>query len=42
MFFSESPTSGEYVGRLIETPEWGVYLLSCFKVRYPQNKIIIF
>ena len=32
--------SGEYFGRLIATGEWGVCLLSNFKVRYPQNKNI--
>ena len=35
--FSESPMSGEYLGRLIATVEWGVCLLSSCKVRYPQN-----
>jgi len=34
--------SGEYFGRLIATGEWGVYLLSSCKVRYPQNKNIFF
>ena len=38
--FSESPLSGEYFGKLIATGEWGVCLLSSFKVRYPQNKNI--
>ena len=41
MFFSESPMSGEFLGRLIATGEWGVCLLSSCKVRYPQNKIKI-
>ena len=36
---SESPMSGEYVGRLIASGEWGVCLLSSCKIRYPQNKI---
>ena len=40
MFFSESPMSDEYFGRLIATGEWGVCLLSSCKVRYPQNKNI--
>ena len=39
-YFSESPMSGEYFGRLIATGEWGVCLLSSCKVRYPQNKNI--
>jgi len=30
--------SGEYFGRLIATGEWGVCLLSSYKLRYPQNK----
>ena len=34
--------SGEYIGRLIATGEWGVCLLSSCKVRYPQNKKIFF
>ena len=37
-FFSESPISGEYFGRLIATGEWDVCLLSSCKVRYPKNK----
>jgi len=32
--------SGEYLGRLIATGEWGVRLLSSCKVRYPHNKNI--
>ena len=34
--------SGEYFGRLIATGELGVCLLSSGKVRYPQNKNIVF
>ena len=38
-FFSESPMSGEYFGRLIASGECGVCLLSSCKVRYPKKKI---
>ena len=31
---------GEYFDRLIATGECGVCLLSSFKVRYPQNKML--
>ena len=34
--------SGEYFGRLIATGEWSVCLLCNCKVRYPQNKNILF
>jgi len=34
--------SGEYFGRLIATGEWGVYMSSSCKVRYPQNNKTIF
>ena len=36
-WFSESPMSDEHFGKLIATGEWGVCLLSSWKVCYPQN-----
>jgi len=38
--FSKSPMPGKYFGRLIATGEWGVCLLSSYKVRDPQNNNI--
>ena len=36
-WFSESPMSDEHLGKLIATGEWGVCMLSSWKVCYPQH-----